>query len=529
MPKPIQRRIKGIGGNFNAEVYTTTISWELEDDDGVATNHVIPHSSHIPDAPNSLFSPQHWAQHQRSMLLKPRCTTYADYIVLEWDNCTKCKTITLDIRGSNVGVMRTIPGFTAFSAFCKDTGCTTTEDDATPITVQATVIPDDDESTTNDQSAPDLDDEHPEEYFPAKDTPLSATAFNLDGPVHLVSLDGEDTMPQDASAELLRYHHRYGHAPMHKLQQMTANGNLPARLSTCRVPLFTSCLYGKATCKAWRDKLTTTKPLCTITKPGQCISVDQLTSTTPGLVAQSRGKATTKQYMVATIFVNHYSGLSFTHLHKSTSVEETIQGKEKFEAYTASCNVQVVHYHADNGIFANNKFGQAVSNAKQTLSFCGIITHFQNGVVERRIRELQDNAQTMLIHMAKRWPMVITTHLWPYALHYSNDMFNNTLNRKKNFKTPMELFSGSKVSFNPKHAHTSFGCPVYVLDSKMQQGRKIDKWSEQSRVEIFLGYSPQHAQSVSLVLSLTSGLTLPQLHMEYDNSFQTLCRSFGVK
>jgi len=209
--------------------------------------------------------------------------------------------------------------------------------------------------------------EYPEEYFPVKDMPLP-TAFNLGGPVHLVSPDDKDKMPQDASAELLHYHHRYGHGPMHKLQRMTADGNLPARLATCRVPLCTSCLYGKATRKPWRDKPATARPLRTITKPGQCISADQLTSTTPGLVAQLRGKATTKWYMVANIFVNHYSGLSFTCLQKTTSAEEI----------TASCGVQVTHYHADNGIFAVNKFQQTVSDTKQTLGFCGVNPHFQN-------------------------------------------------------------------------------------------------------------------------------------------------------
>ena len=60
-PKLIKRRIKGIGGTFNAKVFTTTIRWELEDNDGVTTTHVIPKSYYILDAPNSLFLPHHWA------------------------------------------------------------------------------------------------------------------------------------------------------------------------------------------------------------------------------------------------------------------------------------------------------------------------------------------------------------------------------------------------------------------------------------------------------------------------------------
>ena len=44
----------------------------------------------------------------------------------------------------------------------------------------------------------------------------------------------------------------------------------------------------------------------------------------------------------------------------------------------------------------------------------------------------------------------------------------------------------------------------------------------------FLGsYSPQHARSVLLVFSLTSGLTSPQFNVKDDNSFQTLRHSFG--
>ena len=58
----------------------------------------------------------------------------------------------------------------------------------------------------------------------------------------------------------------------------------------------------------------------------------------------------------------------------------------------------IQHYHADNGRFADNKFREAVAQKGQSLTFCGVNAHFQNGVAERRIRELQDHARTMLIH-----------------------------------------------------------------------------------------------------------------------------------
>jgi hypothetical protein len=144
--------------------------------------------------------------------------------------------------------------------------------------------------------------------------------------------------------------------------------------------------------------------------------MDQLESTTPGLIAQVKGWLTTNQCHVATVFVDHYSRLSYVHLQKSTNAEETIKAKIAFERYAAKSNVQVKHYQADNGRFGENAYKAAVEREGQTISFCGVNAHFQNAVAERRIRHLQDQARTMLIHAQGRWPEAIDAHLWPYAL-----------------------------------------------------------------------------------------------------------------
>jgi hypothetical protein len=148
----------------------------------------------------------------------------------------------------------------------------------------------------------------------------------------------------------------------------------------------------------------------------------------------------------------------------------------------------VQHYHADNGRFADNKFCEAVAQKGQSLTFCGVNAHFQNGVAERRIRELQDHARTMLIHANRRWPQAINAHLWPYAIRMANEILNSTPDITRQF-TPIEAFSGTKVATNPKHFY-HFGYPVYVLSNVMQAGQKIDKWSECTRVGIYLGPSP---------------------------------------
>ena len=290
------------------------------------------------------------------------------------------------------------------------------------------------------------------------------------------------------------------------------------------MPLCTSCLFGKATRRPWRHKAAKSKETRVLTRPGECVSVDQLESTTPGLTGQMKGTPTRLRYKAATVFVDQFGGLSYVYLQKSTTADETVLAKHAFERFAASHGVVIRHYHADNGRFADNKWRKDCSSKGQTLTFCGVNAHFQNGVAERRIRELQEHARTMLIHASKRWPNAVNAHLWPYALRMANDSINHMPDIKRK-DIPIERFAKTKVATNPNHWY-HFGCPVYVLDDKIQSGQKINKWSERARVGIYLGYSPQHARTVALVLSLSTGLVSPQFHVRADTRFQTLRKAF---
>ena len=153
--------------------------------------------------------------------------------------------------------------------------------------------------------------------------------------------------------------------------------------------------------------------------------------------------------------------------------------------------------------------------------------HWQNGVAERRIREQAEHARTMLIHAHKRWPTAINAHLWPYALRMANNNLNCTPNLKRKF-VPMEAFSGTRTLINPKH-YFPFGYPVYALQDDLQAGKNASqwRWQERSRIGIYLGHSPHHAQSVSLVLFLQSGLVSPQFHVTMDPGFKTMRQTLG--
>jgi len=179
-------------------------------------------------------------------------------------------------------------------------------------------------------------------------------------------------------------------------------------------------------------------------------------------------------------------------------------------------------YHADNGIFRANKWVILCEANKQRLTFAGVNSHHQNGIAERRIREIQELARTMMMHANHKLPSSITTNLWPYALRMANDTYNNApLAYHEDKKSPLQIASGTNVMINQKHYKT-FGCPVYVLNRNLQEGKPHSKWLKRSRVGIYLGPYPHHNRNIALVLDRDTGLVSPQFHVIFDNEFETV-------
>ena len=86
-------------------------------------------------------------------------------------------------------------------------------------------------------------------------------------------------------------------------------------------------------------------------KPGEVISVDQMVSLVPGLIAQMVVFLIKQCYLYATVFVDQASCMGFAYLQKTCSAEETIEAKRSFKQYAENRGVRVQVYHADNGIF----------------------------------------------------------------------------------------------------------------------------------------------------------------------------------
>ena len=242
------------------------------------------------------------------------------------------------------------------------------------------------------------------------------TSFDVNLAEAAQEMEEKDVYSQAPTNQLLIWHYRLNHLPFSRLQTMAQNGELPTSLKECTVPQCAACNYAKATKKPWRTKgRRFARELPTIRKAGDCVSVDQLELSTPGLIAQLRGFLTKERFNSATVFVDHHSGLSYVHLQRSTNAEETLTAKVAFEAWANTFGVKILHYHADNGRFAERTFMSHCDSKGQTISFAGVNAHHQNGIAEKRIRDLQDTARTMLVHAKKRWPKAVSAHLWPYA------------------------------------------------------------------------------------------------------------------
>eukprot|EP00957_Ditylum_brightwellii_P059833 4541964-Ditylum_brightwellii.AAC.1 len=80
--------------------------------------------------------------------------------------------------------------------------------------------------------------------------------------------------------------------------------------------------------------------------------------------------------------------------------------------------------------------------------------------------------------------------------------------------SPLEVLLGHKEEISVEDYH-SWGCPIFVLDSRLQSGQGIGppKWDPRAQAGVYLGHSPVHAGNVALVLNLKTGHVSPQYHV----------------
>ncbi len=343
--------------------------------------------------------------------------------------------------------------------------------------------------------------------------------------------------------ELLLWHYRLGHVGLTLLQQLmmvvkTQVGDPPEPplvptkyVSACRCdhPICPACRMAKQRRRTPDTQHTTVHPDAEMSirredlRPGDCVSCDQYESRAPGrlLLSKSKGRGAL-QYHGGSIYIDHASGLIFVRNQISMRSGETIQGKHEFEEFARQFGVTVKRYRADNHPFTSKEFMEDLALQSQQITLSGVGAHHQNGVAERSIQTVVSWALAMMMHQLLHWPEVFDTKLWPFALEQAANLWNH-LPKQRGGMTPMELFTGSKSPRNDTVLRARvWGCPVWVLDPKLQNGKKLPKWTRKSALGVYLGTSTFHSETIGRILNLATGHISPQYHVVYDELFTSV-------
>ena len=108
--------------------------------------------------------------------------------------------------------------------------------------------------------------------------------------------------------------------------------------------------------------------------------------------------------------------------------------------------------------------------------------------------------------------------LWPFAVAKAINIENNLVTDVDRHAVLQKL-TATDAPFHLQDQHT-WGCPVHVLESKVQTSAKgLPKWESRARIGVYLGRSPAHAGNVALVLNPSTGHVSQQYHVIFDNAF----------
>ena len=86
----------------------------------------------------------------------------------------------------------------------------------------------------------------------------------------------------------------------------------------------------------------------------------------------------------------------------------------------------------------------------------------------------------------------------------------------------MEVFCKTIINCTYLRRLRVWGCPVYVLSPKLQDGRKIPKWEPKARLGQNLGISDNYSSTINLIRNLSTQRISPQYHVVYDEKFSTI-------
>ena len=355
----------------------------------------------------------------------------------------------------------------------------------------------------------------------------------------LTAVHDENKNLSISEKELLRWHQRLGHSSFQQVQFLLNQGILARSEDQRRLhrtaaqirhpPKCAACLFAKQTRRATVQRSSNAVRdhagilSADQTLPGQRISVDHFVCSTKGRLFSGAGRTNPDHmYCGGCVFVDQSSGFVHTEFQSSLDTHQTLKAKESFELRCLDYGVRPQAYVTDQGAaFTSHDFSRRLADFRQLHHLAGTGGHHQNGVAERAIGTITRIARTMMLHSAIHWPEVADSQLWPMAVKYAIDVYNH-VPRVKSGLSPHDEFTRQRWPLSHLHDFHVWGCPAYVLDKRLGDGRKIGRWEPRSGRHKYMGNSVRHASNVPLVLNPNTGRLTSQFHTVFDEWFHTV-------
>ena len=196
------------------------------------------------------------------------------------------------------------------------------------------------------------------------------------------------------------------------------------------------------------------------------------------------------------LFYDHASKLIHIEHQKHLNTHQTLEVKKSFEAMAADFGVIPQSYISDNGsAFMSASFADHLRTFTHVICFAvnGALHHNWNA--ERGIQTIMSISRTMMHHAAIHWPDIADTSLWMMAVDYAVYLYNHLPDSETGLSS-IDIFSKTRWEQKRLHHLHVWGCPAYVIDKTMADGKKLPHWKPRFDCWMFVGLSKYHGNTV---------------------------------
>lgn len=260
--------------------------------------------------------------------------------------------------------------------------------------------------------------------------------------------------------DMYLWHQRMGHLNFENLEKLVDNTEGVQFSKKNKNITCVTCLQGKQTRLPLKQSETCTTKVLQLVHSDICGPME----------TSSLGGA---RYFMT--LIDDYSKKVFVYfLHKKSDAFEKFKEFKSQVEKQLECSIKCLR--SDNGLeYMNANFCEFLKAAGIVHQTTTPYTPEQNGVAERMNRTLVEKAKCLLIN-AK-----LSKGYWAESVHTAAYLINRSPIKSLNFKTPEEMWSGSK----PNISHLRiFGCDAMIHLPK----EKRRKWDPKAQKAIFIGY-----------------------------------------